>query len=330
MDSATTHLSRRTLLASAVALAAVGATAPGAFAAGRTRDSVPLPIGFRPEGITSGPGTTYYVGSLANGRILTGELTGGGHRVLLEGVTGRSLRGLFHDDRTGLVWAVGSVGSRAHVYAVNRLTGRIAQDTIVPGGRFLNDAVAIGDSLWVTDSLVDRLTRIPLTRGGWVSGAPAEFLPLGGEWPSFDGSANNANGIRALRDGTLILNNSRVGGLWNVDPATGVTRQIPVTGGPALINGDGLELHGDTLYDVRGSSDTAVQVLRLTRSGGSWSATTVETLTDPTLDVPSTATYAGGRLWAVNARFANPSPETASYSVTRLGGATVGSGDPKA
>ncbi len=319
MDSSTTSLSRRTLLTSAVALAAVGVSAPSAFAAGRTRDSVPLPIGLRPEGITSGPGTTYYVGSLANGRILTGELTGGGNRVLLKGATGRSLRGLFHDDRTGIVWAVGNVGVHAHVYAVNRLSGRIIQDTIVPGGTFLNDVVAIGDSLWVTDSSVDRLTRIPLKRGGWVSGAPAEFLALSGQWPAFDGSAINANGIRALSDGSLILNNSRVGGLWNVDVATGVTTEIPVDGGPPVISGDGLELVGDTAFDVRGPGGNAVSILRLKKSGGHWSATSEGTLTDPTLDVPSTATFAGGSLWAVNARFTNPSPTTASYSITRLG-----------
>lgn len=319
MDSSTTSLSRRTLLTSAVALAAVGVSAPDALAAGRSRDSVPLPIGLRPEGITSGPGTTYYVGSLANGRIITGELTGGGNRVLLKGVSGRSLRGLFHDDRTGIVWAVGSLGTHAHVYGVNRLTGRIIQDTVVPGGTFLNDVVVVGDSVWVTDSSVDRLTRIPLKRGGWVTGAPAEFLALSGQWPAFDGSAINANGIRALSDGSLILNNSRVGGLWNVDPATGTTTEIPVSGGPAVVSGDGLELVGDTAFDVRGPGGNAVSILRLKKSGGRWSATSEGILTDPTLDVPSTATFAGGSLWAVNARFTNPSPATASYSITRLG-----------
>jgi hypothetical protein len=34
--------------------------------------------------------------------------------------------------------------------------------------------------------------------------------------------------------------------------------------------------------------------------------------------VPSTATAAGGSLWAVNARFGVASPGTASYWITRL------------
>ena len=41
-------------------------------------------------------------------------------------------------------------------------------------------------------------------------------------------------------------------------------------------------------------------------------------LTDPTLDVPSTATIRGGKVYAVNARFGVASPETADYWVSAL------------
>jgi hypothetical protein len=62
-----------------------------------------------------------------------------------------------------------------------------------------------------------------------------------------------------------------------------------------------------------------VSVVRLARvRGGSWKGTWVTALTDRTLDVPSTATLAGGWLWAVNARFGVASPDTATYSITRL------------
>ena len=47
-----------------------------------------------------------------------------------------------------------------------------------------------------------------------------QFSPLSGAWPAGDGVANNANGIRQLKDGSAILNNSRVGGLWRVDAGT--------------------------------------------------------------------------------------------------------------
>ena len=331
MDTSTNSVGRRAFLGSATTVAALTVTAlaaPTADAAPLQRPagerrrppraSVPLPDGIRPEGITSGPGTTYYVGSLADGRIVTGDLLAGTSRGLLPGATGRSLRGLQWDRRAGLVWAVGSLGAVAHVYAVDARSGAIASDTVVPGGTFLNDLVVTRDAVWVTDSRVDRLTRIPLRRSGRPSGRPPAYLALSGDWPAGDGIAINANGIRELEDDSLILNNSRVGGLWQVDPRTGRTSAIPVSGGPGIVSGDGLEIHDRTVYNVRGTGRSEVAVLRLSRRGASWTATWVGALTDPTLDVPSTATLAGDALWAVNARFGVTSPDTATYSITRL------------
>lgn len=301
---------------------ASAAPTPAAAPAGAVHRPAPaevaLPAGLRPEGITSGPGHTYYVGSLADGRIVTGDLRHGTSRVLLPGATGRSLRGLFYDVRTNLVWAVGNVGAEGHVWAVDAHSGRVVQDTVVPGAVFLNDLVVTRKAVWVTDSRVDRLTVIRLGHHGRpIGGAPA-FLPLTGEWPRFDGTNINANGIRQLSDGSAVLNNSTKGGLWRVDPATGVTKQIPVSGGTGLVSGDGLELRGHTLYDVRGNGKPEVVVLRLERGKHGWTATWRGTLADPRLDVPSTATLSGGVLWAVNARFGNPSPGTAAYWITPL------------
>ena len=342
MDTSTNPIGRRAFLGSATAVAAVTVTALAAPTADATplhhadrdrprpsRGSVPLPDGIRPEGITSGPRTTYYVGSLADGRIVTGDLLAGTSRVLLPGATGRSLRGLRWDRRSGLVWAVGSLGADAHVYAVDPRSGAIASDTVVPGGLFLNDLVVTRDAVWVTDSRVDRLTRIPLRRSGRPAGRPPAYLALTGDWPAGDGKSINANGIRELEDGSLILNNSRVGGLWQVDPRTGRTSAIPVSGGPGIVSGDGLEIDDRTLYDVRGTGRSEVAVLRLSRRDGSWTATWVGALTDPTLDVPSTATLAGGALWAVNARFGVASPGTATYSITRLPVRPAGRREPE-
>jgi len=191
-------------------------------------------------------------------------------------------------------------------------------DVLVPGGVFLNDLVATDRTVWVTDSRVDRLTRIALTPDGMPAGSAPTFVALTGDWPAFDGTNIAANGIRALPDGSLVLNNSRAGGLWQVHPGTGVTREIEVRGGPGLVGGDGLELRGSTLYDVRGTGPAEVAVLQLSRRRLAWVATWRGALTDETLDVPSTATWAAGSLWAVNARFGVPSPGTASYWVTRL------------
>ena len=300
-------------------VAVLGLLVAAAAPAGAARTSlVPLPDGLRPEGITAGPGDTYYVGSLADGRIVTGDLSRGTSRVLLPGATGRQIRGLDRDARTGLVWAAGNVGTVAHVWAVDGRTGKVASDTVVPGGVFLNDLVVTRGAVWVTDSKVDRLTVISLDRRGGPGGEAPAFLPLGGAWPTGDGVANNANGIRQLSDGSAILNNSRVGGLWRVDARTGFTTQVPVRGGPAITGGDGLELSGRTLFNVRGTGQAQVSVVRLEKSHHGWSARYERTLTDASLDVPSTAVLVGKTLWAVNARFGVANPDTAPYWVTPL------------
>ena len=311
----------------AITLAAAATTAvlagPAYADDGRHRhrglpDTVALPDGLRPEGITSGPGTTFYVGSVSDGRIVTGDLRGGGTRVLLAPAAGRSLRGLYFDRRTGLVWAVGSVGAESHVWAVDGRTGAVVADVLVLGGGFLNDLVVTERAVWFTDSSLDRLGRIALNRRGRAAGKAPTFVALTGDWPSTAANTFGANGIRELSDGSLVINNSTAGGLWRVNPHTGVTREIVVTRGPRPVSGDGLVLVGHTLYDVRGSGGSDVSVFRLRRRDGRWVATAQGRLTDPTLDVPSTATFAAGSLWAVNARFGNPTPDTASYWITRL------------
>ena len=313
-----------TLTAAAAAAPLTGARAAQATIQATTQGSdlprtVQLPKGLRPEGITSGPGDRYYVGSLADGRILTGDLSKGTSRLLLPGATGRAIRGLWFDHRSGLVWAAGNVDTEAHVWAVRAWSGRVAHDAVVPDAVFLNDLVVTERAVWVTDSRKDRLTRIALDEDGHPRGSDPEFVDLGGDWPAFDGTNINANGIRQLPEGSLVLNNSSAGGLWQVRPVTGEATEIPVSGGPGIVSGDGLELHDGVLYNVRGSGPDQVAVLRLSHDDGNWRAEWVTALTHDELDVPTTATQAAGRLWTVNARFNTvPDPLTAEYWITRL------------
>jgi sugar lactone lactonase YvrE len=309
-------------LAASPALAAPAPAAPAAAAASAhaqhaPRDEVGLPVGFRPEGIASA-GRTFFSGSLADGRIWRGDLITGKGAVLVPGVTGRSLRGMQVDRRTGLLWVTGNEGATGIVLAVNARTGAVTRRIEVPGARFLNDLVVTRRTVWVTDSNVDRLTAVPLDRRGRPAAAPLRFLPLTGDWPATPTGRIGANGIRALPGGQLVLDNSTAGGLYAVDRRTGRARQIPVTGTPAILGGDGLELVGLRLYVVRGSGGSDVTVVRLRPTRAGWTGTVTGVLTDPRLDVPSTATAALGRLWAVNARFGNPSPVTATYSAVAL------------
>ena len=59
-------------------------------------------------------------------------------------------------------------------------------------------------------------------------------------------------------------------------------------------------------------------MLTLSPGTSGWTGAWDGTRRHRSLDVPSTATAAGGSLWAVNARFGVASPGTASYWITRL------------
>lgn len=320
--------SRRAVLAGAAGFAVAAGIGTEAQAGGPGRlpdtvalpDTIALPDGFRPEGIASGPGTRVYVGSLADGAVLTGDLRTGRLRPLWPGETGRAVRGMMFDHRTGLLWVAGQIQGTGYVWAIRAWSGTIAHTVEVPGAAFLNDLVITRDTVWVTDSRLtpDRLTAVRLRRSGWPADAAPTFVPLAGEWPAGDGSAVNANGIRQLPDRNLLLNNSAAGGLWQVSPKNGEARPIPVIGGPGITAGDGLLLEGRTIYVVRGSGQAEVSVLKLDWSRDGWTAEWQGARTDETLDVPSTATLAGGALWAVNARFGVPDPATAEYWITRL------------
>jgi hypothetical protein len=139
----------------------------------------------------------------------------------------------------------------------------------------------------------------------------AKLLPLSGEIAFTTGF--NANGIVA-KGGWLILVQTNTGQLFRVNPRTGVAKAID-THGYSVLNGDGLVLRGRWLYVVR-NQNNLVAVLRL--GFGLKSARLVGEITSPGLDFPTTATFAAGKLWAVNARFSTPPTATTEYWITKL------------
>jgi len=315
-------LSRRALLGGVAGVALLPVAVSGGAAQARRVSPAPatvaLPVGFRPEGIASGPGTTYYAGSMANGSIVTGDLVSGSQSVLLPASPGRAIRGLYYDHRSGLLWAAGNVGADQYVWAIYTSDGTVLYSETVVGGVFHNDVVVTEDRVFFTDSGRDWLVVVPLDASALPDGS-AGTRALSGAWPTSPAGTTNANGIRELADGSLILNNTRVGGLWQVDPDTGHTVQIPIRGGKPVTGGDGLVLDGNYLYDVRATGQNEVAVFLMQQTASGWRASWRGISTAPTLDVPSTATIAGGWLWAVNARFGTvPDPLTASYWISRL------------
>ena len=202
-------------------------------------------------------------------------------------------------------------GPTGTVRVYNASTGALLrQYTFDPAG-FLNDLVVTRDAVYVTDSSNAWLDVIPFGRHGRLPAVDATTtLPLTGI--VFEEDEFNLNGIVAMRH-SLIVVDTFTGGLFRVNKTTGVATQIQ-TGGASVEHGDGLELHGRTLYVVR-NLDQPRQVFRLDR----WltSATPRGTLTDPTLSVPTTAALQAGRLWVVNARFGIDTDSTTSRGSRR-------------
>jgi hypothetical protein len=281
-------------------------------------DRIDLPNGFFPEGIESGRGTTFFVGSLIDGAILRGDLRTGSSAVLAPGASGRVSVGIAYEAARNRLWvAGGGPGFNAGVGDVrvyDASSGELLRTFLPPGPvGALNDVAITHDAVYVTDSFNAQLVKIPLPADGSLpSTNSATLLPVTGDFMQTPPPAANLNGIVA-KSGVLVVAQSSTGKLFRVDPDTGVATKINI-GNVTLGGVDGLELQGRTLYAVRNTN--LVTVVRL----GSQLATgtVLGDITDPGLDVPTTATVAAGRLWAVNARFGTgPTPDT-KYWITQL------------
>jgi len=308
----TQTLSRRSLIAltlivlSVVTIAAV----PGqAFP-----EVIPLPDGFQPEGIASGKGTTFYVGSIPTGAVYRGDLRTGEGAVLVPAQDDRAAIGLKYDERTGLLFVAGGLTGFAYVYD-GETGANVAEIFLSDEPRFINDVVITRDAAYFTNSQQPSLYRVPLENNGDLPDSPTvDEIPLTGDYV-FTPNAFNANGIAATPNGkTLIIVNSVDGVLYNVDPDTGVATRIDL-GGESVLNGDGILLQGKTLYVVQNfMNQIAVVKLNPTLTEG----TVVETITSPFFRVPTTIARFGSSLYAVNARFGTPPTPDTEYEVVRV------------
>lgn len=297
---------RRPLIILMAAVMALGVIASPVSAASPFPSRIDLPSGWMPEGVTAGRGTTIYVGSLAGGGVWAADVRTGHGRQLVPH-WGGAAAGVEYEARADRLWVAGGPTGTVRVYDAS--SGDLLREyTFSPAG-FLNDLVVTGDAVYVTNSFNSWLDVIPLGRHGRLPDVGATTtLPLTGI--VFEPGQFNTNGIVATSQ-ALIVVDSVTGGLFRVDKTTGAATEIP-TGGTSVTNGDGLELHGRTLYVVR-NQDQIVEVFRL--DGRATTAIPRATLTSPDLSVPTTAAFQAGRLWVVNARFGVP---TNDYYVTRL------------
>jgi sugar lactone lactonase YvrE len=270
---------------------------------------IQLPKGFQPEGIEVGRGTTFYVGSVANGAIYRGDLRTGTGSVFIPGAAGKAATGIELDNRNRLFVAGAGTG-KAYVYDAQ--TGRsIRIYDLATAPTFINDVVATRTGVYFTDSNKAVIYRIPIGAGGALGNA--QTIPLTGDFQL--GSGFNLNGIDATANGkTLIAVQSNTGKLFRIDPSTGATREISLAG-ENVQNGDGILLTGRTLYVVQ-NQNNQVAVIALSADLSSGRVTT--RLTDPDFKVPTTIDDHGRRLYAVNARFGVANPSQADFQVVQL------------
>jgi outer membrane protein assembly factor BamB len=267
---------------------------------------IDLPDGWAPEGITSGRGLTAFVGSLAGGALAEVDLRTGAVDVLVPGAAGRVAVGLDYEDGADRLWVAG--GPTGQVRAYDASTGSLLETYTFSSG-FLNDVAVTRDAVYVTDSGIQQLIVIPLSRGGGVPAPGDAFtMPISGDFQYVAGF--NANGVVEFA-GWLIVPQSATGALFAIDPDTG--RSVEILPPGSVTAADGLELVGSTLYVVRNQLNR-VEVYRI--HGGD--VRHRATLTADGLAIPTTVAFAGGSLWAVNARFGTPVTPDTEYWITRL------------
>ena len=275
---------------------------------------VPLPDGFQPEGIATGRGSEFFVGSTANGAIYRGDLRTGEGEVFVPPTDDRIAIGLSYDLRSNNLFVAGDGTGKAFVYDAE--TGETAAIYgLTDPGTFVNDVTVTSEAAYFTDSARPFFYRVPLGPAGQLPDQSAvEEIQLGGDF-EFIEDEFNANGIDAPSSGDyLITVNSTAGLLYKVDPASGSAEEIDL-GGETLTNGDGILLDSRTLYVVR-NQNNLIAVVRL--ESEATQGEVVREITDPQFDVPTTIAEFGNALYAVNARFGTSDPENATYSVIRV------------
>jgi hypothetical protein len=303
-------VSRRSL---AIVLLTALTVTPGAAAAQasshtRLQTTFALPAGFQPEGIAIGNAPYAYFGSRVDGDIYRASLRTGHGRVISQGPGTQSL-GLKLDHQ-GRLFVAGGSGGNARVIDVR--SGRVLKAyTLQTVASFINDVVLTGRSAWYTDSTNPTLFQVPLGRHGKLPSA-AKPIPLTGDIAYIAGT--NVNGIAATPDGRgLIIVQSNTGKLFHTT-YQGVTTQIDI-GAESVPNGDGLWLHGRSLYVVQNRLNVVAKI-QLNRSGTRGQL--VSRTTDASFDVPTTIAEHGNRLYLPNARFSTPPTPTTPYDAVGI------------
>ncbi|GAA3377227.1 SMP-30/gluconolactonase/LRE family protein [Streptomyces racemochromogenes] len=300
-------------LAAALTTGAAPAPVPSASSASSVGTAFTLPGSkVYPEGIASDPRTgTVYVGSYTDGtvyRARPGALTA--EVFLPSGTDGRRTANGLRVDARGRLWVTDSTaGVSVYDTATGARLARFEVDPAVP--HFVNDLVVTPDgTAYLTDSVravVYRVTPAQLRAG---SGPLEVAYDLGRHITPPPPGRFTLNGITADRDGRYLLTvDMTAGELHRVDLRTGALSRVALTGGD-LKAADGIQLSPTgTLRAAHNVTNTLTR-WQLTPDGTR--ARLTRTLTDPSLQIPTTLSHTPGRTLVVRSQFDKGGPLTPS------------------
>lgn len=318
----TASLRKLVAVVSILAMSLVAVPAASAAPGDRFPDTINLPDGFFPEGITIDQRQQVaYVGSLAGGAIQRLDLKTGEATEFAPFIGADALAVGMTVDSFGRLWvATGGPAltptTQPGFRVYDTATGELLVDQPVAAG-FVNDVITTRDAAWFTDSFSPNLIRVPIASDGSIG--TAESVALGGDWVQTQGFS--ANGIVATPNQKHLIVAQATGpepgssALYVVSAdastpsldATRIALDVP------LLSGDGLVLVGRTLYVVGGPGVTKIKL-----DGRLASGAIVDVLTVPGALSPTTADVFGNRLYVADARFPQLGDPTATFAIKAI------------
>lgn len=275
-------------------------------------DAIAGNVGFQPEGIALS-GTTAYVGSFADGTVVSVDLSSSEVSPLVQ-PDGEPALGV--EVAGPLLLVAGAASGELRVY--DRQTGTEMAVHDVTDAGLVNDITVAAGTAYFTDSQRAVIYALPVH--GRTTGEPRE-IPLTGDFQLAEPGPGvfNANGIVALDADTLIVAQTNApdgegSALYAVDAPTGRTTHITIEGS-GVIGADGLVLRGRTLWVVQHNVDSIAE-LQLSADGST--ARYVRSITNDNFTVPTTAGLGPrGNLYVVNSHFFTAPSDDVTYEVVR-------------
>jgi len=213
-------------------------------------------------------------------------------------------------------------GMSGNVYIYNKFNAKlvaVVNDGLPAGKTALNDAVFVGNTLYVTDSYAPILWKLVSWNGKYQLQKVVDFT---GTAFVYTPGQFNADGIVASPDGRyLLISNVYDGKLYRVDL---VTKKVSFVDIGALVPGaDGLHFLGDEVYIAQNAANKIWRVELAADFSSGW----VDTITtSPSFDFTVAIAPVGDRLLVLNSQFEHlfappgqtPTPPTLPFWISNI------------